>query len=302
MIQSRCRLFPCAAMLASLFSVQAQVDPPKRSLDVVVEDRVGRPVVTLQQADFDVVENGHAHAVEAVLTPAALRNEPRYLALIFDKLNAAADSGWMAREAGLAMIAKAGPATRIAVLCAGELASVETAFTLDRAATRRAVRAAVRCSEALNTVVAVSAPLWALPGRKHAAIFTAGSGFGDRHTGQLGLAIRVANEARIAVYAIDVSAGGGADPALGRLAKDTGGAVVRAVKDWREAAARVVGGLENYYELQWPAAEAWDGQRVEVLVHAPGLRVSARRSFRVGVDPAPGSGNEVASVWNSRTK
>lgn len=264
------------------------MDSPKRSLDAVVEDRAGRPVVTLQRADFDVVENGRAHAVEAVLTPAALRNEPRYLALIFDKLDAAADSGRMAREAGLAMIAQAGPATRIAVLCAGEPAPLETAFTLDRAA--------VRCSGALDAVVAVSAPLWALPGRKHAAIFTAGSGSGDSRIGQLGLAIRAANEARIAVYAIDVSAGGGADPALGHLAKETGGALVRVTRDSREAVARVVGGLENYYELQWPAAEAWDGQRVEVLVHAPGLRVSARRSFRVGADPAPGSGNEVASV------
>jgi hypothetical protein len=202
-----------AATLLSVFSIssplwsQGSADYLRRTIDVVVTDKAGRPVTGLGASDFEVFENNAYHPIATALSPSFQQKETRFLAFIFDNVHFSLQASGLARQAALQMLAQTGPNMRVAVFWVGKTVRMIQPFTTDRAATRSAIELVTtpgqtrfdstdestwpknalnagleRATEAAaldplgtngaGAVLVLSSVLNEWPGRKHAVIFS----------------------------------------------------------------------------------------------------------------------------------
>lgn len=144
-------------------------------VDVVVRDRGGRQITDLTLADFELTEDGvpqRLTSIELVGTPTSTDAappaasggtstanpattstgtpaQPRYTALVFDRLDA--ESMVIARSGGEQAIAGAGPADVVAVFVVDGGLRMLQGFTADRGALTKAVGVAVQRAAQLVT-------------------------------------------------------------------------------------------------------------------------------------------------------
>jgi VWFA-related protein len=147
-----------------------------------------------------------------------------------------------------------------------------------------------------NALLALVNGLGALPGRKAVVYFSYGLMLPGRDLDALRTIVSEANRKGVSFYAAD---GAGrkeamlrraAAPGLGKLARDTGGALISGTGEFSAGLRRVEEDLGTHYVLAYtPASEAWDGgyRRVEIEVHRDGLVVQGRRGYFAVRTPAP---------------
>lgn len=322
-----------AALLMSLFSCSAPLwsnassDLLRRTIDVTVTDKSGHFATGLVREDFEVFENNSYHPVTAALPPSFRLKDTRFIAFIFDNLHFSLQSSPIARRAALQMFDETGPNMRIAVFWVGKNVRMIQPFTRDRKAVRNAIELATTPGQdqvqsdagtwpknALNTslqaatevasrdplansgagaVLAMSVGLYAWPGRKHAIIFRENLEDERIHPKHIRRAVRLANEAHISVYPVEVRVVDShsdhretAETSLGDLAESTGGLAFRGTNDYADATAHVVGELSNYYELRWLPTAEWNGKRITARVKDPALRVRCAAVFHDGFEKA----------------
>ncbi len=147
-----------------------------------------------------------------------------------------------------------------------------------------------------NALLALVNGLGALPGRKAVVFFSYGLMLPGRDLEALRTIVSEANRKGVSFYAAD-GAGRKDDmlrrataPGLGKLARDTGGALISGTGEFSAGLRRVEEDLGTHYVLSYtPASEAWDGgyRRVELEVHRDGLDVQGRRGYFAVRTPAP---------------
>ena len=147
-----------------------------------------------------------------------------------------------------------------------------------------------------NALLALVNGLGALPGRKAVVFFSYGLMLPGRDLDALRTIVSEANRKGVSFYAAD-GAGRKADmarrataPGLGKLARDTGGALISGTGEFSAGLRRVEEDLGTHYVLAYtPNSKAWDGgyRRVEIEVHRDGLVVQGRRGYFAVRTPAP---------------
>ena len=147
-----------------------------------------------------------------------------------------------------------------------------------------------------NALLALVNGLGALPGRKAVVFFSYGLMLPGRDLDALRTIVSEANRKGVSFYAAD-GAGRKADmarrataPGLGKLARDTGGALISGTGEFSAGLRRVEEDLGTHYVLSYtPKSAAWDGgyRRVELEVHRDGLDVQGRRGYFAVRTPVP---------------
>jgi hypothetical protein len=144
-----------------------------------------------------------------------------------------------------------------------------------------------------GAVLALTTALSEWPGRKHAVIFAEDLARVRIHIEHLNRIMRLANQARIAVYPVDVrTLQSGTDRTvaaeypLTQLAEYSGGTAIRGTNDYRDAAERIIGELQNHYELRWLPTADWNGKRITASLKRAGYRIRSAAAFYEGYEKA----------------
>ncbi|MEZ5291000.1 MAG: VWA domain-containing protein [Vicinamibacterales bacterium] len=141
------RLLPSTAigLAIAVATIQAggQLQPTFRSgtglvvVPVVVIDKAGRDVTTLDVRDFEVREDGQPVAIETFVAPGASDAESgRFVVVVMDNVNVAPERFWRVRAIAGTLVDRLGPDDRMAVVA---LAGGRAADTSSRAVLKAAV-------------------------------------------------------------------------------------------------------------------------------------------------------------------
>ena len=292
-------------------------EPQSRAvtIDVVVSDARGRAVETLKPADFEVREDGVVRSLDDVRH---VDDAARVFAIYLDEYHVSkGEASERARAALTTFIDSLGADDRLVVLKPLD-SLLKIQFIGDHAVARAIVAAfegrkgdyaprtdyereliagapprvdASRAQVVWSGLDALAVHLGTVAGRRKTILF-ASEPFAPpaRRRGQellasLDSAIRAANRANVAVYAMNPAAADGGDPpsdpaALRRLAAETDGRFIEG--DLSVGLRRMEADARRYYVLTYRSAQPDDGRfhEVQVKVKRPGaVEVLARRGY-----------------------
>ena len=261
----------------------ATADARVVSLSPIVTDSGGRYVRGLSREDFALRVNGHAQEIETF----EAANSALSVVLVLDVSTSMALKLRDARAAALEFLSALKPGDRAAVLTFASNVVGFTPFSTDRSAARKALEdARVSGETALYDAAAVALRrLRDAGGRRAVVLFTDGED--NRSRMSIDQVIDLARATEASVFTV---AQGGAEVrglfrGLDRLAEETGGRawLISTIRKLPGVFREVVTELENQYFLTFTPADqrprTW--HRIDVRMNRPGLKVRARKSFRI---------------------
>lgn len=302
------------------------------TVPITVTDADGRRITDLPLSAFHIVEDGIEQKVDRV----EAGTEPAHIALLIDT-----SSGMRTVIEGIRTVARSlaralRPDDQAMVLSFDGRIQVRSEFTLDRAATERAIgqlrqRGQTRLYDAVT--LAVMDRLNRIDHRKAIVLVTDGVDTGSQLTDAAG-ALAAVDTSNVGVYVVryDTSdapgpslptsvagqpwrlaveetqtkadARGAGDRFLERLAAGSGGRLymARPTVDPRELVEQVSQDLSQQYVLYYyPSNATLDGtyREIRVTVDRPGVTVRARTGYRAGAlqaDPAPSPGRAAGAA------
>jgi Ca-activated chloride channel family protein len=248
-----------------------------------VTDAKGEPVTGLQQADFEVLENG----VPQEISTFAAGEFPLTVALGVDRsFSMAGEPLRLAKQASQAFLRELKADDRSMVVAIGNEAEVIAPLSADRTAQARAIAALDAWSTTAlhDAIVATLDRLESEPGRQAIVVFSDGADRYSEHT-----AAEVMARARRSNALIYPIALGKVRPALlSELAVLTGGRSfqLRDARELEKTLATVARELRYQYLLGYTPAKSiqrgereWRSITVKASSTRPGLRVRARDGY-----------------------
>lgn len=288
--------------VACLMPVAGAVQQPtfRSSTQVVavyatVVDRSGRPVTSLRQDDFEVLDNGR----QATITVFATAAQPLTLLLMFDTSASIAPSLDKVRQAALACIDALQPGDRARIGSFGTEIAISPHLTDDKTVLRRVVREELWPGFSTRLWSALRLGLTQLShdaGRRALVVLSDGvdTSRSPAHASMAGgnqsEVMNLARQDDWMVYAVTVHGGlgTGISRALTDVVEETGGRAVHVGRaaDLGGAYAGVMDELRHQYLLGM-SAEQPDGtiHRLEVRSRTAGLTVRARKGYRAQREP-----------------
>jgi VWFA-related protein len=251
---------------------------------VSVHDASGRLVTSLEQSDFEILEDGRAVPI-ALFTH---EPQPLTLLLMLDTSTSASSSIQSVRRSALAVVDALGPADRVRIGTFGAEIAISPHLTGDRSVLTRIVREEIWPSFTSRVWDAAWRGLETLSGdsgsRRTLLLLTDGadtSPTGTRGSSTPRSVTDVHERARHdqwSIYAVVPRRS--PDQGLRRLVDDTGGRMLVSSGNLPDTFAALMGELRQQYLLGFTSTTT-DGRvhSIEVRTRRSGLRVTARRSY-----------------------
>ena len=261
----------------------ATADARVVSLSPIVTDASGAYVKGLVRKDFSLLVDGRPQEIETF----EAANSALSVVLVLDVSTSMTLKLREARAAALEFLAALKPGDRAAVLTFGTNVVGFTPFSTDRGPAQKALEdARVSGETALYDATSVALRrLREAGGRRAVVLFTDGED--NRSRMSINQVIDLARATEASVFTV---AQGGAEVrglfrGLDRLAEETGGRawLISTIRKLPGVFREVVTELENQYFLTFTPADqrprTW--HRIDVRMNRPGLKVRARKSFRI---------------------
>jgi VWFA-related protein len=267
------------------------VDVMSVPVETTVVDAAGRFISDLATADFELLEDGHPEALDAVT---ALR-QPALFTLLVDSSQSMATQVAAVRRAASRLLAPLRPEDAVIVAPFARGVLSVTGPTLDRQTALDAI-AAIRPSGGtaiLDALREVAGTLQHAEGRRAVVLIT--DGYDEHSELDVESALEALRERGITLYVIGVGGVAGislkGEALLTRLATTTGGRAwfPRDERRLAEAYEALAGEVQQRYLLTYtPSNQRRDGswRDIVVRVRRPGLHVRARPGYTAPV-PAP---------------
>lgn len=256
------------------------------TVPALVSDAAGRPVTGLSARDFHVFEDGVEQKIDRIIPEVT----PFHVVLMLDTSGSTLFKHSEIQGAALAFIDSLRPEERVMVVSFDSYIYLDSPFTTDRTALRRAILrtdtgAGTRLIDAVDLVLTEC--LHQVEGRKAVVLFTDGvdsqswlARFGDNQ-GKI-------EESDALVYAVQYDTTGvtRASQYLNGLAQNSGGRlfIASSISNLREAFAGIADELQHQYTLcYYPSNQSKDSalRQIRLTVDAPGAKVRARTGYRV---------------------
>lgn len=254
------------------------------AIHATVVDRAGRPVMSLKQEDFEILDDGRPVASTVFTTsPQALT-----LLMMFDTSASVAPDLRRVREAARTAVSALGSQDRASIGTFGHEIAVNPHLTGDKEVLARVIREEVWPGLKTRLWDALSLALRQLAndsGRRALIVLSDGRDSSTIGSGQMAAARTSTRSLALrddwTVYAVNV--GTAIDRQLTEIVDDTGGRAVR-LRRASELAGAFAGFMEelrHQYLLGIPAEEP-DGRlhRIEVRVRRPHMTVRARQAYQ----------------------
>jgi len=260
-----------------------------------VEDRKGRPVQGLTQADFRLYDEGVPQKIEYFTVEG---EEPVEVAFLLDVSGSMREIGKLeaAKEAIRHIAESLRPVDRLALICfADDQVTWVTEFTADRARFLQRLDVQEGYGQtAIHDALAAAPELVqaAASGRKAMVLITDGVDNASKLT--VPEAIALARSGTVPIYTIGLAAGRPEGKrktdipptfqVLGQYSNETGGMLfaVRDPDDLKEAAAQILDDLRHQYVFGYtPQFAVWDGRfrRIKLESRNPRLEIRTRTGY-----------------------
>ena len=273
------------------------------TVPVIASDAGGRYVPDLAAEDFHLYENGVEQRIAAILP----ETQPFSVALVLDASGSMIFKLDQVHNAALAFVEALRPEDRVMVVSFGSDIHVDSEFTNDRKALRRAIlqskyTGGTAFYDAVNLVV--TQRLSQVQGRKAIVLFTDGVDNSSR-VADAGGTMGVIEEGNVLVYAIqydtkkDLQASSGsradldgqysrASQFLLNLSDSSGGRLFPAatISVLKQAFGQIADELGHQYTLcYYPTDQKYDGayRRIRVATDRPDIKIRARTGYRMAV-------------------
>ena len=261
----------------------ATADARVVSLSPIVTDSGGHYVRGLSREDFALFVDGSSQPIETF----EATNSPLSVVLVLDVSTSMVLKLRDARAAALEFLEALKPGDRVAVLTFASNVVGLTPFSTDKGPARAALEnAAVSGETALYDATAVALrKLRETGGRRAVVLFTDGEDNRSRLSIDQVIDLARATEASVFTVGQVAAEVRALLRGLDRLAEETGGRAwyISTIKKLPGVFREVVAELENQYFLTFTPADqrprTW--HRIDVRMNRPGLKVRARKSFRI---------------------
>lgn len=256
------------------------------TVPTIVSDAAGGHVPDLSMKDFHVFENGIEQKIDRVIPEITQFN----VVLMLDTSGSTIFKHTEIQNAALAFVEALRPEDRVMVVSFDSYIYLDSVFTGDRAALRRAILrtdtgAGTRLYDALDLVLTEC--LSRIQGRKAIVLFTDGID-SQSWLARFGNYQRQVEESDALVYAVqyDATAGSFASQYLKRLSENSGGRlfIASSTTNLAEAFAGIADELQHQYTIcYYPAGESLDSafRQIRVTVDRPGTKIRARTGYRI---------------------
>ena len=253
---------------------------------VTVHDGLGRLVTSLEQSDFEILEDGHAVPISVFTS----EPQPLTLLLMFDTSGSASSNIQSVRRSALAVVDALGPGDRVRIGTFGAEIAISPHLTGDRDVLARIIREEIWASFTSRVWEAAWRGLETLaddPGTRRTLVLLT-DGADTSPQSPRGSSTRSVNDVherarrdQWSIYAVVPRSS--ADQGLRRLVEDTGGRMIvsTGAQKLPEVFAGLMDELRQQYLLGFKSTTS-DGRvhSIEVRTRRSGLQVTARRSYQ----------------------
>ena len=288
--EGRAPVLPKNVSNASTSNNAIKVNVSLVTVPTIVSDGDGRHVPDLSAKDFHVFENGVEQQIDRVIPEVT----PFNVVLMLDTSGSTLFEHSQIQNAALAFVETLRAEDRIMVVSFDSYIYLDSAFTLDRAALRRAILrtdtgAGTRLYDALDLVLTEC--LSRVEGRKAIVLFTDGIDT-ESWLARLGNYQEKVEESDALVYVVqyDARLASFASKYLNGLSENSGGRLFigSTITTLTGAFAGISDELQHQYTIcYYPSSQVSDSafRQIRVTVDRPGAKIRARAGYRIAARP-----------------